>query len=78
MLTFDLEVYICQSPFSLSPPFDPSDGAGVGAAVREVEFCQIEAEVSSFQSVSLHGCSAAVKLVLVFKFVTFLLTLVDG
>ena len=78
MLTFDLQLYVRHSQFSLSPPTEPSDGAGVGAAVREVEFCQIEAEVSSFQSVSLHGCSAAVKLVLVFKFVTFLLTLVDG
>lgn len=74
LLTFDLQLNICQSGF-----FSPhSDGAGVVAAVKDVGFPQSEAEVSSLQSVSLHGCSVSVTLVLICPLVLFLLTLVDG
>lgn len=69
----DLQLHCCLTLFNTRL----AGGAGVVATIRQLKIFQSEAEVSSFQSISIHGRSPAVMLVLVLKLVTFLFTQVN-
>lgn len=74
LLTSDQQVHIMNVLVSS----EGLDGAGVRSAVRALHVGQVQTQVSSLQSVLLHGRSASVLLVLVLQLVSSWLTPVDG